>query len=88
MLQQLTHVENNLAIGLAPNASAEVLYAMKRQRRRMSTAIRYAAFSPREVLTVYDMMEDYSNLHAQKWILARVKTDSTPDFCPRNRRYD
>jgi hypothetical protein len=49
---------------------------MKRLTRKIKTAIKYAAFSPRVVLTLYDMIEDYIIAHPKNGTPARG--DSTP----------
>ncbi len=43
----------------------------------MSTAIKYAAFSPRVILTLYDMIEDYIEAHTGNGIFL---VGCNPDF--------
>jgi hypothetical protein len=49
--------------------------AIKRLTRKIKTAIKYAAFSPRVVLTLYDMIDDYIIAHPKN--ATPVRSDST-----------
>jgi hypothetical protein len=44
-------------------------YAIKRLSRKIRAAIEYATFSPRAVLTLYDMTQNYIEAHSKDGIL-------------------